>query len=88
VKDGHEKKTERGDKKLGKRIRELREKKYPSQEDFSIATECSTSYISKLENGKASPSFEILKKIGKALDVPVKVLVDIDNDEGLTHKEK
>lgn len=88
VKRGSKKKAERGDKELGKRIKKLRVKKYPTQEDFSIASDVSPTYISQVENGISSPSHDVLKKIAKALDITVSILVDTDADENNNSKSK
>jgi transcriptional regulator with XRE-family HTH domain len=56
-------------KRLGERILTRRKKKGLSQEDLSILTDIDRTYVGKVEQGKANPSFKTLVKISKALKV-------------------
>lgn len=40
-----------------------------SQDAVSLASGVDRSYISEIENGKASPTIDVIDKIAKALDV-------------------
>lgn len=63
-------------KKIGKRIVELRSKKGWSQSDLARACNKDRQAIEKLENGKVNPTIYSLLEISKALEVPLKKLVD------------
>lgn len=59
-------------KKLGRKIRILREDKNYPQDKFACISNIDQSYLSKLENGKANPSIIYLKQIADALEVDIK----------------
>ena len=63
-------------KKLGQRIVELRSQKGWTQSDLARACSKDRQAIEKLENGKVNPTIYSLLEIAKALDVPLKKLVD------------
>ena len=63
-------------KKIGQRIVELRSKKGWSQSDLARACNKDRQAIEKLENGKVNPTIYSLLEISKALEVPLKKLVD------------
>jgi transcriptional regulator with XRE-family HTH domain len=56
---------------IGKKIRELREKKAYTMKQLAQLVECTPSLISQLERAKADPSISTLKKIAKALNVNI-----------------
>ena len=56
---------------IGRKIRELREKKTYTIKHLSQIVECTPSLISQLERGKSDPSISTLKKIAKALNVNI-----------------
>lgn len=58
----------RGPEKLGKRIRELREKKGSSQEAFAGACGLNRVHMSDIERGQVNLSIATLKKIANNLD--------------------
>jgi transcriptional regulator with XRE-family HTH domain len=58
-------------KRLGRRICELREKLNLTQEQLSEYASLSQNFISHLENGKKTASVTTLHKISKALGVPM-----------------
>lgn len=64
---------------LGQRIRELRLKSGLTQQELAemIGVE-SPSYVSKIECGNTSPSYELLARIAKAVGVETKDLFDAD----------
>lgn len=45
-----------------------------SQSEFASSVGITQSYLSGIENGHAKPSFDILEKIAKRIDVPLAVL--------------
>ena len=63
-------------KKVGKRVRELREDKEMSQDALAIKAKTNQCEISRLETGKYSPSIEYLSRIAKALGVKLSELVE------------
>lgn len=54
---------------LGRRIAKLRNKRHLTQEALAEMVERSPNHISKLEIATTNPSFELLVKIAKALNV-------------------
>ncbi|WP_082038843.1 helix-turn-helix domain-containing protein [Vibrio rotiferianus] len=56
---------------VGKKIKEIRKKKSLTIEDLSEKSGVSVGHISRLENGKKSPTISTLEKLATALDVPV-----------------
>jgi len=62
--------------KLGERIKELRNDAGLTQPELAEKANIEQSYLSKLENEKGSPSFEVITKIASALDIDTMTLVD------------
>jgi len=52
-----------------------RKKKGLSQEDLSILSDVDRTYIGRVEQGKANPSFRILVKISRALKMRLSQLL-------------
>lgn len=63
-------------KKIGQRIVELRKKKGWSQSDLARACNKDRQAMEKLENGKVNPTLYSLLEISKALETPLKNLLD------------
>ncbi len=64
-------------KKLSRVIRTLREAKGLTQVDLARRAKIERTYLTKLETGdKDNPSLAILKRIAKALGVPVTTLLE------------
>jgi len=59
---------------FGNRLRKLRVEKGFSQEKFADLTQLDRTYVSGLERGKRNPSYLILLKIAKSLNISVKDL--------------
>ena len=57
-------------KTLGEILRKNRIAKGYSQESFSEKTQLDRTYISGLERGKRNPSYLIIKRIAKVLEIP------------------
>lgn len=57
--------------KLGKRVKQFRLSAELTQENLSIATGLSQTYISGIENGTRNPSIKTLDKIARALKVSI-----------------
>ena len=51
------------------KLKELREKRFLTQEELAKIAETTTNTINRLENGKQQPRFGTRRKIAKALDV-------------------
>jgi transcriptional regulator with XRE-family HTH domain len=61
---------------MGTVLRELRVAKEWTQEDLARKAKVTRSYIALLETGeKTNPSLAILKRLGKALGVPMATLL-------------
>jgi transcriptional regulator with XRE-family HTH domain len=56
---------------LAKRVRELRSRRGLTQEAFATRSGISVSFVSLLERGVRTPSYETLLRIAQALEVPV-----------------
>lgn len=61
---------------FGKRIRSLRRVRDLTQEELAESVGCSTEYVSRIERGLVSPSFEILSALATAFQVDVSALFD------------
>lgn len=61
---------------FGRRVRSLRRLRDLTQEQFAEKVGCSSEYISRIERGLVSPSFEILGALADALNVQVSALFD------------
>jgi len=64
-------------KKIGKRIIELREKKGWNQSELARASGKDRQAIEKLENGRVNPTLYTLYEVAEALDVAIGQLVDL-----------
>lgn len=60
---------------LGKRLKELRNERGLSQEDFATLSHLDRTYVSGLERGKRNPSFLILLKIAKVFEITLNDLI-------------
>ena len=68
---------------LGVRIRHRRTLMGLKMAELAEMVECSESMISKIENGKASPSIKALQRIGVALGTTAAALISTEEDETL-----
>lgn len=64
--------------KVGKRIKELRQKYGISQEEFAFRCNLDRTYITSLERGKRNVSLENLEKIAKAFDMTLSQFFDFE----------
>lgn len=62
-------------KKLGKRIRQLREKKGVSQEFFAGLCDINRVHMSQIERGQINLTIATLNKLAKNLDTTVSALL-------------
>ena len=65
---------------IGERIKKSRNEKGLSLRELASKVDLSASFLSQIEQGKASPSIENLKKIATSLDVKVSYLIE-DEEE-------
>lgn len=63
-------------KKLGIRIKELREKKELDQKAFAFECELGRTQLHMIENGKTNPRLLTLMKIANALEISLSNLLD------------
>lgn len=61
---------------IGERIKKSRNEKSLSLRELASMVDLSASFLSQIEQGKASPSIENLKKIANSLDVRVSYLIE------------
>jgi transcriptional regulator with XRE-family HTH domain len=61
---------------FGKRLLAIRQERGLTQEAFSELVGISVDFLSLIERGRNSPSFEVLEKFSERLKVPVKDLFD------------
>lgn len=60
---------------LGNEIKKKRVALKLTQEDLAHRADLTSSFISRLENGKQTPSFLVLLEVARALEVPAAALV-------------
>lgn len=65
-------------KKLGLRIRELRQLKNLKQSELADKLNMERSNLTRIESGKQCPNYENLEKIASVLDVKLKDLFDFE----------
>lgn len=65
-------------KRLGQRIRHLREQMELSQEVLSFRADLHRTYLSQLELGQRNPSYTTLLKLANALSINITDLLKID----------
>jgi transcriptional regulator with XRE-family HTH domain len=65
---------------IGKRLRQLREKKGLSQGDIEERTGLLRCYISRVENGHTVPSLETLERFAGALDIALHEIFYADEE--------
>ncbi|HRZ80182.1 MAG TPA: helix-turn-helix transcriptional regulator [bacterium] len=62
--------------KFGSRLKHLRKFRKMSQDAVSLASGVDRSYLSEIENGKVSPTIDVIDRIAQALDVAPKELLE------------
>lgn len=65
---------------IGEKLKKSRNEKGMSLRELATRVELSASFLSQIEQGKASPSIENLKKIANMLDVRVSYLIEDEDD--------
>lgn len=66
---------------IGERIKKSRNDRGLSLRELATKVELSASFLSQIEQGKASPSIENLKKIATSLDVKVSYLIEDEEEK-------
>lgn len=66
---------------LGKRVREIRIKRSISQEKLSELSGISSRHISEMERGESNPSYQVLNKIARSLDIDLIELFDFGHQK-------
>lgn len=64
-------------KKVGNKIREIRIDKSMTQFDIAVICNYEKSTISRIEAGRTNITLKTLYALSKALNVPMKIIVDI-----------
>lgn len=62
-------------KKFGKRLRQLREERGWSQEEFADRAGLHRTYVSAVERGVRNPTLSVLERIAKALGVSLEEML-------------
>ena len=62
-------------RRLGERIRRLRDKKGWSQEEFAYACEVNRSYMGRIERGELNLTLETARRVAKGLGISVSALL-------------
>ncbi|MCC3870395.1 helix-turn-helix domain-containing protein [Terrisporobacter mayombei] len=75
------------DNNLGNIIKDIRTKKKMSQRYLADRAGISYSYLCNVENGKHKPSYEVLFKLSKVLDVTISAFESNDSDNNYLIKE-
>lgn len=65
---------------LGAAIKFCRQQRNLTQPELARRAGISPSYLSVLEKGKRDPSFSMIEKIARALDVPLSLLIFVATD--------
>jgi len=71
-------------RKIGQRIKELREAANMSQKDLAYSADLDRSYVASVENGQRNISIVNIEKIAAALGVSLKEFFNSINFENLT----
>lgn len=68
--------SEKSLKRLGQKVRKLRQEKGLSQEDFAHSADIDRSYIGQIERGERNIAFYNILKIAQALGVKISDLTE------------
>jgi transcriptional regulator with XRE-family HTH domain len=60
---------------FGRAIRELRARRGFSQEDLGFASHLHRNYVGAIERGEINPTFRVLLKLERGLDMPLSELI-------------
>lgn len=70
-------------KRLGKRIRTLREARNLTQEKLSSLAGFTQKYLGEVERGTGNITIELLTKLAGALDVSLSAILETDHEQSL-----
>ena len=73
-------------RKIGERISLLRRQAKFTQEELAELSDCSTTFISKVERGKCAASIKLLGAIANSLKLPIRELFVFDDHENEERK--
>ena len=68
-------------KKLGNHLKTIRTKKQLTQRELALEIGKDTQAIERLERGGTNPTFYFLYQVSLGLDIPLKELMDITEEE-------
>ena len=60
---------------IGQRIREVRKERGLSQEELAEKIGLNRSYLSLVENGRSSPTFEFIERVSRGLEIDIRSLI-------------
>jgi transcriptional regulator with XRE-family HTH domain len=63
-------------RQLGMKVQALRDKRAMTQEALAKKARISRGYLARLETGRHEPTLTMLRKLAKALSVPVTALLE------------
>lgn len=69
------------DDKINQKIRQIRKEKKITLKELSELTQLSVSFLSQVERGVSSMTITSLKRIANALDIPLREIVDVEEEE-------
>ena len=69
-------------RQFGKHLRSIRQERLLTQEQFAELVGISVDFLSSIERGINSPSFEVLERISRGLRLPVMALFDFRSSGG------
>lgn len=72
---------------IGRQLKELRLNNRLTISDLSKQTGVSVSYISKIENGQATPSFDVIKRISESLQAGIEDVIQPGEKPNLTGRK-
>ncbi|WP_082666246.1 cupin domain-containing protein [Aureimonas sp. AU4] len=79
--------TDRASAKLGLKLRLSRQTKGLTLKELALRAGCSESLLSKIENGKASPSLPMLHRLVEVLDTNIgRMFEEVDGEEGIVFR--
>lgn len=72
---------------IGRQLKEMRRRQRMTISDLSKQTGVSVSYISKIENGQATPSYDVIKRISDTLQLGFEDVVQPGDKPNLTGRK-
>ena len=66
-------------KALGKRIRALRKEQKISQDQLAFESGIRREQVIRIESGTQNTSIDVIKKIAKSFEIPLKELLDFED---------